>query len=49
MGSIGGMEVDAVELVVDEWEVSDSWVIVQTQGSNRGEGADKNGRLACPI
>ena len=35
--------------VVDEWEVSDSWVIVQTQGSNWAEEADKNGRLACPI
>jgi len=35
--------------VVDEWEVSDGWVIVETQGSNLAEGADKNGRLACPI
>ena len=35
--------------VVDEWEASDSWVIVAPQGSNWAEGVDKNGRLACPI
>jgi len=35
--------------VVDEWKVSDTWVIVETQGSNWAEGTDKNGRIACPI
>lgn len=35
--------------VVGEWKVSDSWVIVETHGSNWAEGAYKNGRLACPI
>jgi len=35
--------------VVDEWETPASWIMVETRGSNWVEGADKNGRLACPI
>jgi hypothetical protein len=31
---------------VGEWKVSDSF---ETRGSNWAEGADKNGRHACPI